>query len=52
VYNYGKATNCMEVCVEDPSREFQKMRDTVDLQNFRQVEKSMFQLVRKLIFKM
>jgi histone acetyltransferase 1 len=44
VYNYGKSVNCLEVCVEDPSREFQKMRDTVDLQNFKQVEKGIFGL--------
>jgi histone acetyltransferase 1 len=39
VYNYGKSINCLEVCVEDPSSEFQKMRDTVDLQNYKDVEK-------------
>ncbi|KAL0486734.1 histone acetyltransferase [Acrasis kona] len=39
VYDYGKSINCMEVCVEDPSIDFQMMRDLTDLENYKQVEK-------------
>lgn len=44
VYEYAKQTKCLEVCVEDPSDEFQTMRDTVDVKLFTELmnDKGMF----------
>lgn len=40
IYDYGKQVNCLEICVEDPSDEFQLIRDKLDFKRFNTIVKN------------
>eukprot|EP01080_Neovahlkampfia_damariscottae_P000317 gene317-6731_t len=48
IYNYAKQINSIDVCVEDPSDDFQSLRDKIDFQNFQKLNLNLNEFNKEL----